>query len=325
MACLIGDIGGTHARFAISTSEGKIECMRICQNSAYSSLLSSVQDYLKDPALKSLPRASKAALAIAAPLSGDEVILTNRDWSFSRERLQADLGFKIDLYNDFSAVALAVPYLQAEDKLELGDSRPASDGAIAVIGPGTGLGVAGLIRRADRWIDLCSEGGHATMAAATREESQVLDLLRVRWDHVSAERVLSGPGLANIYEALCIVHGVVTRKLTAEQITAALADCEGAKEQTNLLCAKAFDLFCAMLGTMASNVALTLGATGGVYIAGGILPRVKNRFAASKFRTRFEHKGRLTGYMTSIPTYLVLHQAPALLGLIHAQSRSEAK
>ena len=321
-ACLIGDIGATYARFAIAAGEPKIEFMHVYKTSAYGSLLDAVRYYLNEPGLKGWPRPTKAALAVAAPLSGDQVTMTNKKWSFSRRALEADLGMKVDLYNDFSAVALAVPYLHPDDRLAVGDAVSTSEGAIAVIGPGSGLGVAGLIRTANGWIDIPGEGGHATIAAATREESQVLDLLRLRWDHVSAERVLSGPGLANLYDALCTVHGVVSPQLTAEQVTAALLKPKGTNDHSYLLCSKAFDFFCGMLGTMAGNLALTLGTTGGVYIAGGILPHVKDRFAASNFRNRFEQKGRLAPYMKLIPTYLVLHHAPALLGLIHAPLRS---
>jgi glucokinase len=156
------------------------------------------------------------------------------------------------------------------------------------------------------------------MAAATRQESQVLEILRGRWQHVSAERLLSGPGLASIYDALCILHSADRRGLTAEEITNAMARPDRAGEESSDLCTQAFNVFCEMLGTVTGNVALTLGATGGVYIAGGILLRVKEAFAASQFRTRFEQKGRLTEYMRRIPTYLILHHAPALLGLIHA-------
>jgi glucokinase len=323
MNCLIADIGATHARFAITASERKIEFLHVYQSSEFGSLQNAVNHYLKEPALRNLPRPAKAALAVAAPLSGDQVELPNRAWSFSRMQLQAELGFPIEFYNDFTAVAMAVPHLHAGDILPIGVPVPQAHGAIAVIGPGTGLGVAGLVRVQDRWTALPAEGGHATMAAATREESEVLNILRVRWGHVSAERVLSGPGLTNIYEALGIAHSVETPKLRASEITAEISKLEG--EHGNPLCVKAFDLFCAMLGTMAGNVALTLGATGGVYIAGGILPRVQEAFAASRFRARFEQKGRLSDYMKSIPTYLILHEAPALLGLIHVQTPLEAK
>lgn len=195
MPCLIGDVGATNVRFAVATPDRQISLMRSYRTCAYSSLLEAVNHYLNEPNLRNLPRPTRAALAIAAPLLGDEVSLPNRNWTFSRKGLQAALQFEVDFYNDFSAVALAVPHLEAADKKEIGVTEPNFDGAIAVIGPGTGLGVAGLIRRANQWIDLCGEGGHATMAATTREESEILNILRVQWGHVSAERVLSGPGV----------------------------------------------------------------------------------------------------------------------------------
>jgi glucokinase len=319
-ARLIADIGATYARFAIAAAEQKIEHMKVYKTCECESLFEAVRHYLNDPILHGVPRPTQAALAIAAPISGDRVVMMNKEWSFSHQALEAELGVKVRLYNDFLAVALGIPYLHPnDDKLVLGEAVPESDGPIAVIGPGSGLGVAGLIHTVDGWINIASEGGHATIAAATREESQVLDLLRLRWGHVSAERVLSGPGLENLYDALCTVHGVVSSKVTAKEITTALLKPEvtHAHSPCPLLCAKAFEFFCDMLGTVAGNLALTLGATAGVYIAGGILPRVKDQFAASNFRNRFEQKGRLTPYMKSIPTYLLLHPAPALLGLVH--------
>ena len=174
-----------------------------------------------------------------------------------------------------------------------------------------------MIRVGDRWIDLSGEGGHVTMAAATREESEILDILRIRWGHVSAERVLSGPGLANIYTALCTIHGVNAGPLEPEQITAAMANSSKTSNEQRL-CTSAFNHFCAMLGTVAGNLALTLGAAGGVYIAGGILPRFVDALAASTFRERFEEKGRLAWFMKQIPTFLVLEPV-ALSGLVHDQ------
>jgi glucokinase len=324
MACLIADIGATNARFAVAVAEHSMDHMVVYKSSKHNSILEAIQAYLQELARRGLPRPAKAALAVAAPISADQVDYPNIGWSFSKTKLRKDLGLEIDFYNDFSAVALGVPHFNHTEKLELGAvsaAHRALAGPIAVIGPGTGLGVAGVIRVAERWINLSSEGGHATMAAATREESEVLDILRIRFGHASAERALSGPGLANIYAALCTIHSVETPALKAEEITTAIAKSEGSKEQTNVLCARAFNLFCAMLGTLAGNVALTLGATGGVYIAGGILPRFKDAFAASTFRERFEQKGRLTGFMKQVPTFLVLHEAPALLGLVHDQWR----
>jgi glucokinase len=325
MTCLIADLGATNARFAVA--DGKhMNHLEVYQSSNHSTILEAVQTYLEEVASRGLPRPTKAALAVAAPISADQdqVTYPNKLWSFSKRELQKQLEIEIDFYNDFSAVALAVPHLPDGQKLELRGTvsrvHRAPVGPIAVIGPGTGLGVASVIRVADRWIDLSGEGGHATMAPATREESEILNILRIRWGHVSAERVLSGPGLANIYSALCTIHSVESRELKPEEITAAaLANSQNSNEHTNVLSARAFNIFCGMLGTVAGNLALTLGATGGVYIAGGILPRFKQLFADSIFRARFEQKGRLTWFMEHIPTFLVLQPAAALSGLLHDQ------
>jgi glucokinase len=177
-----------------------------------------------------------------------------------------------------------------------------------VLGPGSGLGVSGLIPAGAGWIPLAGEGGHATVAPATDRESAVLDRMRRHFDHVSAERVLSGPGLVNLYNTLAALDGVPSRGYMAAQIT----DPEiGAADP---VCAEATSLFCAMLGTIAGNLALTLGARGGIYIGGGIVPRLGQRFVRSPFRARFEAKGRFSEYLAVIPTWVVTHPLPAFLG-----------
>jgi glucokinase len=212
--------------------------------------------------------------------------------------------------NDFEAIAMAAPYLATNERMVIGPADlPTRRGPIALVGPGTGLGVAGLIPKSDGWIVVPTEGGHSTMVAATCEEGRVLDILRERWAHVSAERVLSGPGLENLYAALRFLDGAVPKPLSAREITAAMVAGE------DKYSSRAFELFCRMLGTFAGNLALTFGATGGIYIAGGILLRFKKVFAASGFRARFEQKGRLSTYLQSIPTCLIVHPQPALVGL----------
>jgi glucokinase len=158
------------------------------------------------------------------------------------------------------------------------------------------------------WVALSGEGGHATMAPATARESAVLDLMRTRFDHVSAERCLSGPGLVNLYNGLAALDGVPAAPYTPAQIT----DPEiGSHDR---LCREATAMFCAMLGTVSGNLALTLGAQGGVYIAGGIAPKLGSRLAESEFRERFEAKGRMRPYLAAIPTYVITHRLPAFLG-----------
>jgi glucokinase len=180
--------------------------------------------------------------------------------------------------------------------------------AIGVLGPGSGLGMSGLIPSGTRWIPLIGEGGHATMAPANRREAAVLDHMRGQFDHLSAERCISGPGIVNIYNSAAAVDGVPAQQYTAAQIT------DAATAAADPRCREATDMFCAMLGTMASNLALTLGAQGGVYIAGGIVPRLGERFAQSPFRERFEAKGRLSSYLAEVPTYVVTHPLAAFLG-----------
>jgi len=236
--------------------------------------------------------------------------MTNHPWSFSISALRSQLGFdRLEVINDFTALALALPRLTPQHRMQVGGGTPAAGAALGVLGPGSGLGVSGLIPvPAGGWIALAGEGGHATMAPVTDREGAVLDRMRRHFDHVSAERVLSGPGLVNIYNTLAALDGVPSRGYTAAQIT----DPEtGAADP---LCAEATELFCSMLGTMAGNLALTLGARGGVYVGGGIVPRLGKRFAQSPFRARFEAKGRFSPYLAAIPTYVVTHPLPAFLG-----------
>ena len=192
--------------------------------------------------------------------------------------------------------------------MRVGGGAPRAHRTIAVLGPGTGFGVSGLVPAGSEWIALSGEGGHATMAPVSERESAVLDLMRARFDHVSAERCISGSGLVNLYNGLAALDGVPAAPYTPAQIT----DPEiGAQDP---LCCEATAMFCAMLGTVAGNLALSLGAQGGVYIAGGIVPKLGSRFAESAFRERFEAKGRMRPYLASIPTYVITHRLPAFLG-----------
>ncbi|MBV9756421.1 MAG: glucokinase, partial [Alphaproteobacteria bacterium] len=221
--------------------------------------------------------------------------------------------------NDFAAASMAIPFFTAADLMPIGGGPAVAGGPIVMVGPGTGLGMATLVPAAGGWMQLASEGGHATMAAADDEESRILDLLRGWHGHVSAERVLSGQGLTHLYEAICHLAGQAPGSREPADITA------GGLAGSDPAAARALDLFCAMLGTVAGNLALTLCATGGTYLAGGILPRFKERLAASAFRQRFEAKGRLAAYLATIPTWLVTHQFPAFLGLANLDAFGPAR
>ena len=304
---LVGDVGGTNARFGLVSTDGSLLHSAILADADYTQIRDAIDAYLKQRGELPMPRAG--AIAIASPITGDQVHMTNTPWAFSITGLCDQLGFeRLEVINDFTAQALALPHLGPNDKLTVGGGSAASGRPIGVLGPGSGLGVSGLIPSDKGWIPLTGEGGHATMSPSTARENAVLDRMRRHFDHVSAERCLSGPGLVNLYNALAGVDGVPAQQYTAAQIT------DPATTAADPLCREATDMFCAMLGTMASNLALTLGAQGGVYIAGGIVPRLGARFVESRFRERFEAKGRLRPYLAAIATYVVTHPLPAFLG-----------
>jgi glucokinase len=304
---LVGDIGGTNARFGLVAPDGTLLHSSVLADSDYPGIAEAIDAYLEQRG--SLPRPRRGAIAIASPVAGDEVRMTNHPWVFSISALSKRLGFQtLRVINDFTAQALALPHLKPEDRTVVGRGKAEPGCPIGVLGPGSGLGISGMIPAGRRWIPLTGEGGHATMAPITERESAVLGSLRKHFDHVSGERVLSGPGLVNLYHALAEVDGTPAKQYTAAQIS----DVETGR--TDALCAEATQMFCAMLGTVAGNLALTLGARGGVYIGGGIVPRLGERFAASPFRERFEAKGRFQEYLSAIPTYVVTHKLPAFLG-----------
>jgi len=304
---LVGDIGATNARFGLVSPGGKLLHSRSYAVEHYPTIDDALADYLAARGDFSMPR--KAAIAVASAITGDRVSMTNHPWSFSIAALKSRFGFdRLEVINDFTALALALPHLGPEDRTTVGGGAAAPGAPLAVLGPGSGLGVSGLIACGTGWVALTGEGGHATMAPATDRESAVLDNMRRRFDHVSAERVLSGPGLVNLYNTVAELDAVPSRGYTAAQIT------DLAMRGEDPVCAETTTMFCAMLGTVAGNLALTLGARGGVYIGGGIVPRLGRFFADSPFRARFQAMGRFEPYLAAIPTHVVTHQLPAFLG-----------
>ena len=306
-AGLIADIGATNARFALA-ERGAVTRMRAFASDDFASLSEAIEAYLAAEAPPVQPKL--AVLAVAAPVMGDWVTLTNHPWTFSVEDTRNHFDFtQLRVINDFAANALAVPHLTEADCMPVGGGAPVKAAPIAVIGPGSGLGVSVLVPDGNGgFISVQGEGGHVTMAAADERETAVLELMRRRFDHVSAERFLSGPGLVNLYNALCELSGEHAAPLTAAQITNPGIEDEYPRAR------EATAMFCAMLGTIAGNLALTIGARGGIYIAGGIVPKLGGAFAQSRFRPRFEAKGRLHDYLAAIPTYVITQPEPALLG-----------
>jgi glucokinase len=304
---LIADIGATNTRLAMAEPGGVVTRIRVFATEDYASLADAIDAYFAAEALSARP--SQAVLAVAGPVTGDEVAMTNHPWTFSVDAMRKRFGFTtLRVINDFVANALAVPHLKDDDRRQVGGGAPVAGAPIGVLGPGSGLGVSTLIPGDGAPIFVQGEGGHVTMAAADDREAAVLGLMRRRFDHVSAERFLSGPGLVNLYNALCELSGEPAAPLTAAQITDAGIENEIPRAR------EATAMFCAMLGTVAGNLALTVGALGGIYIAGGIVPKLGASFAQSNFRARFEAKGRFRGYLAAIPTYVITHSEPALLG-----------
>ncbi|MFQ5775235.1 MAG: glucokinase [Kiloniellaceae bacterium] len=312
---LLADIGGTNARVALARG-GRIDAETRLEVADYPGPVEAFRHFLDRVRPDPPPR--RAALAVAGPVDGDTVRMTNSPWVVAAPKLRGAFGFQsVAIVNDFAAIAWAVPHLSPRHRVRIGGGRAARAAPAAVIGPGTGLGVAGLVPAEGGPIVLVTEGGHVTMAPVDERESRILDRLRRRFGHVSAERVLSGDGLVHLYEAIAAIDRVPAPVRDAAAIAehALAGDCPAS--------AAALETFCAMLGTVAGNLALTLGARGGVYLAGGILPRFVDYLAGSPFRARFEAKGRFCDYLAAIPTWVIVHPDPAFLGLVQLLKRQE--
>lgn len=311
---LLGDIGGTNARFAWlagpDEAPGTVESYRCAD---HASLQAAMRRYLDD---KGLPPPRWCAIGIANPVVGDLVRMTNHDWQFSIESVRSQFAMERFLViNDFTALALALPELRPADLRQVGGGAAVARSPLGLIGPGTGLGVSGLLpaHGGRGAIPINGEGGHVTLAGTSALEDAVIARLRARFGHASAERAISGPGLVNLYVALCELEGVAPEPFDAAAVT------DHAASRADARCVQAVELFFALLGTVAGNLALSLGARGGMYIGGGIVPRLGDGIDRSAFRERFEAKGRFREYLRDIPTYVVqASTSPALLGAARA-------
>jgi glucokinase len=320
-SAVVADIGGTNARFGWLRAPGApVEHVRTLAVRDFPGPAHAVQAYLASlaPVLGAgEPGPSWAAFAVATPVSADEIAFTNSPWRFSRTGVQAELGLRsLCVLNDFEALALALPHLDAGQYRSHG-AAPRSAGGLAVVGPGTGLGVAGVLETAQGWVSISGEGGHASLAPADAFESALLASVRQTHPHVSAERLLSGIGLPVLRNAVADVLGAPRQAMSGRDVV------EKGLGGTDELCSRTLDVFCAMLGGFAGNVALMLGARGGVFIGGGIVPRLGERFFASDFRERFEAKGRLRGYLEAIPTAVITDTLAALGGAARAIGAGE--
>jgi glucokinase len=308
MTRLIADIGGTNARFALVGSDGLPADERHLLVRDHPDPASAIDAYLDGR------RVEEAVIAVATPVESDAVSFTNSPWAFSIAALRERLGLReLAVINDFVAQALAMPHLAADELEAIGGGAPTPGRAAGVVGPGTGLGVSALVPGRAGWTALPSEGGHVSLAPGTAREGRVLEALRGRFGHVSNERVLSGQGLLNLAQALAELDGRGCPAATPEEVTD-LARAGGCPS-----CREAIVVFSAMLGGAAGDLALTVGARGGVFVAGGVCLRLGPLFDRRAFRERFASKGRMRPYLEAIPTWLVLRADTGLLGAAHHQ------
>lgn len=306
---LLVDIGGTNARFALELSEAKIEHIEVLACNDYDTVVDAARAYLSKVGNPSI---NFGAFAIASdPIMGDWVQMTNHDWAFSIETTRQALNLEVLLLiNDFTAQAYAISKMPSSELIQIGGSSCQLHVPKAVLGPGTGLGVSGLIPCHDgSYVALSGVGGHRSFTPFDDTEMMIWQYAKEKLGYVSAENFLSGAGLVLIYEALANKEGVKSSKMSPELIS------EQALSGKSPLCRLTLDTFCAMLGTVASDLALTLGAASGVYLCGGIIPRFIDYFKNSPFRARFENKGRFGAYLAAIPVYVVLAKYPGIYGV----------
>lgn len=308
--CLVADIGGTSIRIArIANATGKPEGHREYRCADFSNVESAIERYLQETGFR---QPDHVALAVACAVLGDSIQFTNSPWTFSQKYLKEYFGLKsLWVLNDFEALALSLPHIPPENLCPVGGGRATDRAPMAVIGPGTGLGVAAIVPGTLKsWLPISSEGGHMTLSPATEFETEVL---RAAWKerrHISAEAFLSGTGLPNLYRAIGRVRGDPFRaEMTAHEIGPL------AMTGDDALCRLTINTFCEMLGTIAGNVALLFCARGGVFIGGGIVQKILPLFIESGFRARFESKGRFADYLAAIPTSVITGEMPALSGL----------
>ena len=315
---LIADIGGTNIRIAQAKATPEISITEIetYQCKEFASLAEVIAYYLDAKALNG--KTINACLAIACPVDSDLISMTNLPWQFSQQELKTSLGLnKLHFINDYTAIAMAIPLLTEQQKVKIGGGESVTGKPISVCGPGTGLGVANLvpinIAEKQQWHCISGEGGHIDFSPVNETEQHVLNAIQSIKPRVSYEQLLSGFGLEQIYQALLTLNNdaidmSATTKVSAKDIT------HNAVQGTCPICEETLTLFCNVLGGFAGNLALIMNSQGGVYIAGGIVPRFIDYLKSSDFRKRFEAKGRLSAITKQAPTYVITESQPGLLG-----------
>lgn len=305
---LVADIGGTYIRLAVvTTPDQPLQNVRkyVCRD--FPDVESVIFHYMSDENISECPKI--VYLAVAGPVLGKVVPLTNGIWTMDtdriRERLNADL---VKIINDFTALAACIPHLKDDEKLQIGGGNPIEKAPIGLLGPGTGFGVSGLVMSGGKYAPLAGEGGHIGFAPMNDREIEILRTLQLRFGRVCVERILSGMGIENLYHALAKIDGKRVDEIGVSEIVAR------GRDNTCDLCREVLIIFCNILGSVCGDLAMTLGAKGGIYIGGGIIGHMQKFFMTSGFRSRFESKGRMTKFVRDIPTYYITADYPALVG-----------
>lgn len=306
---LVADIGGTHTRFAISDGDAGLRHRQTLRSPDHARLEDAIEHYLA--AIDPLVPVS-ACIAIAGPIEDGRVTMTNHSWTFSVADLQRRFGWNaLRVVNDFAAVAMALPHLRSDQTLRIGGGRPQADMPLGVLGPGTGFGAAQLIPCQEHWIPVSTEGGHVLLAAGNETELAIFEYWLKRHLFLSRENLLSGPGIFRLYEACCAIHGETPRARDAVEVT------DLAIHQGDALAGQTLEAFFGLLGSACGDQALATGARGGIYLAGGILPKMSEALIGSDFRRRFEDKGPMSHYVREIQTHLIIASDPGLIGAAH--------
>ncbi|TLU66217.1 glucokinase [Thalassotalea litorea] len=307
MVNIVADIGGTNLRIGMLDGTGSVKNLHLYQCAEFSGLQTVLEDYFVQHQIDSSQ--VNACLAIACPVDKDLISMTNLPWEFKQSELKANLNLRsLYMINDYTAIAMSINSLDDSQKVKIGGGQAVAHKPIAICGPGTGLGVANLFEYQGQWISVGGEGGHVDFAPTDDTEVAILKFLNNKYPRVSAEQLLSGLGIEQIYQALCDLNQIPAKPYQAKDISA-----KGVAQQCDI-CHQAMQQFCKTLGSFAGNLALTTGAFGGVYIAGGIAPRFLEFLAKSDFRKRFEAKGRFEGFNQAIPTYVITEPQPGILG-----------
>ena len=308
---IVGDVGGTNCRLAsCDPLTGIVKDFQVFPVKDFHSLGEVIQVF---KGLRPSGTFNRASIAIANPIMGDMITMTNSHWTFSIEETNESCGLdELLMLNDWEAVAMALPHLTEHQLRKVNQAPEVPDGTKALFGVGTGLGAAGLVRRKDSpWVPIAGEGGHVSFSPVDREETEILEILSEHHEHVSFEKILSGPGLKALYLATSKLSGIApVRDLAPSEIVV------GAAGASDPMCQRTLDIFCGILGSFAGNLCLTLGATGGVYVGGGVIEKIDRAglFDRDRFLSRLVHKGRLSEWLGNIPAFLLRAPYAGLIG-----------